>query len=169
MQGLCRHFAQMWATSDGFPRFGVKDSHACASCLTLYGPSPKGLMQSLRSGHHGDDCRARRHSPKAAEEAGGAVVCFWRYRFCHCPLYSTFIRQDEYVCRPLACLLMLLFFVSRRVVNGTMRLPQDRLWLLREVAQAPLHYHGFAYAFPLHTTPSWAVARLCVLPDCAQP
>ena len=62
------------------------------------------------------------------------------------PLYSTFLHQDDFVsCHP-ACLLMLHCLLSRRVVYGSIQLPQDRLWLLREIAQAPLHYRNSSHA-----------------------
>ena len=40
---------------------------------------------------------------------------------------------------------MLHCLLARRAVNGSMRLPQDRLWLLREIAQAALHHCDFAH------------------------
>ena len=52
------------------------------------------------------------------------------------PYISTFIRQiDGVSCHP-ACLLMLHCALSRRVAKGTLQVPQDRLWLLREMAEA---------------------------------
>jgi hypothetical protein len=61
---------------------------------------------------------------------------FGSLAFAIAPLYSTFIRQDDFVsCHP-ACLLMLHCALSRRVVKGDLQVPQDRLWLLRERAQA---------------------------------
>ena len=50
------------------------------------------------------------------------------------PLYSTFLHQKDDVSSHPACFLMLHCLLSRRVVNGSMQLPQDRLWLLREIA-----------------------------------
>ena len=65
------------------------------------------------------------------------------------PLYSTFLHQEDGVsCHP-ACLLMPHCILSRRVVNGSMQLPQDRLWLLREIAQATLRYRDSAHASPI--------------------
>ena len=61
---------------------------------------------------------------------------FGSVAFAIAPLYSTFLQQDDFVsCHP-ACLLMLHCLLSRRVVNSSIQLPQDRLWLLREIAQA---------------------------------
>ena len=54
---------------------------------------------------------------------------------------------------------MLHCLLSRRVVNGSIHFPQDRLWLLREIAQAALHYRDSPHAPPIETTPSWALAR----------
>ena len=42
-----------------------------------------------------------------------------------------------------------------------MQLPQDRLWLLHKMAQVALHYCGSAYASPIRTTLSCALARVC--------
>ena len=61
---------------------------------------------------------------------------FGSVAFAVSPLYSTFLHQedaDAVSCHP-ACLLMLHCLLSRRVVNGSIQLPQDRLWLLREIA-----------------------------------
>ena len=55
-------------------------------------------------------------------------------------------------------------FLSRRVVNGNVQLPQDRSWLLREIAQAALHYRNSAHTSPMQTTPSWALARMYATP-----
>ena len=78
---------------------------------------------------------------------------FGSVAFAIAPLYSTFLRQEDGVsCHP-ACLLMLHCLLSRRVVNGSIQLPQDRLWLLREIAQAALHYRDSAHASPIETTP----------------
>ena len=49
---------------------------------------------------------------------------FGSVAFSIAPLYSTFLRQEDGVsCHP-ACLLMLHCLLSRRVVNGSMQLPQ---------------------------------------------
>ena len=63
-----------------------------------------------------------------------------------------------------ACLLMLHCLLSRCVINGSIQLPQDRLWLLREIAQAALHYRDFAHASLIQTTPNWALARMYARP-----
>ena len=56
------------------------------------------------------------------------------------PLHSTFIQQlDGVSCHP-ACLLTLHCALSRRVVKGILQVPQDRFWLLREMAKATLYF-----------------------------
>ena len=83
------------------------------------------------------------------------------------PLYSTFLHQEDGVsCHP-TCLLMLHFLLSRHVVNGSIQLPQDKLWLLHEITQAALHYRDSAHAPPIETTPSWALARMYARPYCS--
>ena len=58
---------------------------------------------------------------------------FGTLAFTLAPLYSTLLHQEDGVsCHP-AYLLMLHCLLSRRVVNGSIQLPQDRLWLLREI------------------------------------
>ena len=87
--------------------------------------------------------------------------------FAIAPLYSTFLHQKDGVNCHLACLMMLHCLLSRCVVNGSIQLPQDMLWLLREIAQAALHYPDSAHAPPIETTPSWALARMYVRPYCS--
>ena len=62
---------------------------------------------------------------------------------------------------------MLHCLLSRRVVNGSIQLPQDKLWLLREIAQAALHYRDSPDAPAIETTPSWALARMYATPYCS--
>ena len=62
------------------------------------------------------------------------------------------------------CLLMLRCLFSRCVVNSSVQLPQDRLWLLHEIAQLALHYRNYAHASPIQATPSWALARMYARP-----
>ena len=42
-----------------------------------------------------------------------------------------------------------------------------RLWLLREIAQAALHYRDSPHAPPIETTPSWALAQMYATPYCS--
>ena len=52
---------------------------------------------------------------------------FGSVAFAIAPLYSTFLHQEDGVsCHP-GCLLMLHCLLSRRVLNGSIQLPQDRL------------------------------------------
>ena len=64
------------------------------------------------------------------------LYAFGCLAFAIAPVYSTFIKQDDFVSCHAACLLMLHCALSRRVVKGELQVPQDRLWLLREMAQA---------------------------------
>ena len=74
---------------------------------------------------------------------------FGSVAFAIAPFYSTFLCQKDGVSCHSACLLLLHCLLSRRVVNGNVQLPQDRLWLLREIAQAALHYRNSAHASPM--------------------
>ena len=90
---------------------------------------------------------------------------FGSVAFAIAPLYSTFLHQVDGVSCHRAYLLMLHCLLSRRVVNGSMQFPQDRLWLLCEIAQAALHYRYSAHASPIQTTPSWAIVLAFALGD----
>ena len=92
---------------------------------------------------------------------------FGSVAFAIAPLYSTFLHQEDGVSSHPACLLMLHCLLSRRVVNGSIQLPQNILWLSREIAQAALHYRDSAHASPIETTPSWALARMYARPYCS--
>ena len=87
--------------------------------------------------------------------------------FAIAPLYSTFLQQEDGVSCHLACLLMVHCLLSRRVVTSSIQLPQDKLWLLREIAQAALHYRDSTHASPIETTPGWALARMYARPYCS--
>ena len=95
---------------------------------------------------------------------------FGSLAFAIAPLYSTFIRQDDFVtCHP-ACLLMLHCALSRRVVKGELQVPQDRLWLLREMAQATLYFSGSKLApTPRTRSMHWEVSWLYPTPKSADP
>ena len=62
---------------------------------------------------------------------------------------------------------MLHCLLSMRVVIGSFQLPQDRLWLLCEIAQAALHYRDSPHAPPIETTPSWALEWMYATPYCS--
>ena len=84
---------------------------------------------------------------------------FGSVAFAMAPLYSTFPHQNDRVsCHP-ACLLILHCLLSRRDIDG-MQLPQDRLWLLREIAQATLHYRDFVH--PWHGCMLGPIVHLAV-------
>ena len=72
------------------------------------------------------------------------------------PLHSTFIQQiDGVSCHP-ACLLTLHCALSRCVVKGILQVPQERLWLLREMAEATLYFSRSKSA----STPRTPAARM---------
>ena len=98
------------------------------------------------------------------------LYAFGSLAFAIAPLYSTFIKQDDFVsCHP-ACLLMLHCALSRRVVKGELQVPQDRLWLLREMAKATLYYSGSKLApTPRTQAMHWEVSRLYPTPKSADP
>ena len=105
-------------------------------------------------------------APRPQKKWGRCLGEFGSVAFAIAPLYSTFLRQKDGVSCHLACLLMLHCLLSRRVVNGSMQLPQDRLWFLREIAQAALHFRNSANVSPIQITPSWALARMYATPYC---
>ena len=105
--------------------------------------------------------------PRPQKRWGRFLGEFGSVAFAIATLYSTFLHQKDGVsCHP-ACLLMLHCLLSRRVVNGSIQTPQDRLWLLREIAQAALHYRDSAHAPPIETIPSWALTRMYARPYCS--
>ena len=105
--------------------------------------------------------------PRPQKKWDKFLGAFGSVAFAIAPLYSIFLHQEDGVsCHP-ACPLMLHCLLSRRVVNGSIQLPQDRLWLLREIAQAALHYRDSAHASSIQTTPSWALARMYARPYCS--
>ena len=83
-------------------------------------------------------------------------------------LQFTFIEQmDGVSCHP-PCPLTLHCALSRRVVKDTSQVPHDRLWLLREMAQATLSYNRSKSAFTpgnggrgvSQKSLAWGVAKL---------
>ena len=79
--------------------------------------------------------------------------------FAIAPVHSTFIRQIDVVsCHP-ACLLRLCCALSRRVVNGILQVPYDRLWLPCEMVQVTLYYNrSKLVSTPGTPTMHWEVA-----------
>ena len=92
---------------------------------------------------------------------------FGSLAFAIASLYSTFLHQEDGVSCHLACLLMLHCLLSRRVVNGSIQPPQDKLSLLCEIAKVALHYRDSPHAPPIETTPSWPLARMYATPYCS--
>ena len=95
---------------------------------------------------------------------------FGALAFAIAPLHSTFIQQIDGVSCHLACLLTLHCALSRRVVKGILQMPQDRLWLLREMAEATLYFSRSKSA----TTPRtpavhWEVAWMYPQPKSVDP
>ena len=81
--------------------------------------------------------------------------------FAIAPLYPTFLHEEDGVSCHLACLLMLHCLLSWRVVNGSIQLPQDRLWFLCDFAQAALHYRNSSHAPPIETAQLGLGADAC--------
>ena len=78
--------------------------------------------------------------PQQRKKWSKILDAFGALAFAIAPLHSTFIQQiDGVSCHP-ACLLTLHCALSRRVVKGILQVPQDRLWLLREMAEATLYF-----------------------------
>ena len=127
----------------------------------IVGANTEGLaMVNLIAEREGIEARPQKRWDKFLGEFGSVA-------FAIAPLYSTFLHQDDFVsCHP-ACLLMLHCLLSRRVVYGSIQLPQDRLWLLHEIAQVALHYRNSPHAPPIETTPSWALAQMYATPYCS--
>ena len=69
-----------------------------------------------------------------------------------------------------ACLLTLHCALSRRVVKGILQVPQDRLWLLREMAEATLYFSRSKLASaPRTPAVYWEVARMYPEPKSMDP
>ena len=90
--------------------------------------------------------------------------------FAIAPLHSTFMRQiDGVSCHP-ACLLTLHCALPRRVVKGILQVPQDRLWLLREMAEATLCFsRSKSASTPRTPAVHWEVARMYPEPKSMDP
>ena len=108
--------------------------------------------------------------PKQRRSWERFLEAFGDVAFAIAPLYPTFIRQvDGVSCHP-ACRLMLHCALSRRVVSSTLQVPQDRLWLLREMAQAALYYsHCTLAPTPGTLGMHWEVSWMYTEPKYADP
>ena len=94
---------------------------------------------------------------------------FGALAFAIAPVHSTFIQQiDGVSCHP-ACLLTLHCALSRRVVTGILRVPQDQLWLLREMAEATLYFSRSKSASTRTPAVHWEVARMYPQPKSVDP
>ena len=95
---------------------------------------------------------------------------FGALAFAIAPLHSTFIQQiDGVSCHPV-CLLTLHCALSRRVVKGILQVPQDRLWLLREMAEATLYFsRSKSASTPRTPAVHWEVARMYPEPKSVDP
>ena len=95
---------------------------------------------------------------------------FGALAFAIAPLHSTFIGQiDGVTCHP-ACLLTLHCALSRRVVKGILQVPHDRLWLLREMAEATMYFSRSKSASTPRTLGlHWEVARMYTEPKLVDP
>ena len=79
--------------------------------------------------------------PQQRKKWSKILDAFGALAFAFAPLHFTFIHQINGVsCHP-ACLLTLHCALSRHVVKGILQVPQDRLWLLREMAEATLYFN----------------------------
>ena len=77
--------------------------------------------------------------PQQRKKWSKILDAFGAPAFAIAPLHSTFMRQINVVSDHRACLLTLHCALSGRVVKGILQVPQDRLWLLREMAEATLY------------------------------
>ena len=115
---------------------------------------------NLIAQQEGIDAKPQKRCNKSLGESGSV-------EFATAPLYPTFLDQEDTVSWHPACLLMLHCPFSKRVVNGSIQLPQARWWLLREIAQTALHYRDSPHALHIQTTPCWALAQMYATPSCS--
>ena len=108
--------------------------------------------------------------PQQRKKWSKILDAFGALAFAIATLHSTFIWQiDGVSCHP-ACLLTLHCALSRRVVKGILQVPQDRLWLLREMAEATLYFSRSKLASTLRTPAvHWEVARMYPEPKSVDP
>ena len=77
--------------------------------------------------------------PQQRKKCAKILDAFGALAFALAPVHSSFIRQIDGVSCHRACLLTLHCALSRHVVKGILQLPRDRLWLLREMAEAAVY------------------------------
>ena len=118
------------------------------------------------------DLTAKREGVEPQQQKRWSTVldAFGALAFAIAPLHSTFIQQlDGVSCHP-ASLLTLHCALSRRVVKGTLQVPQDRLWLLREMAEATLYFNRSKLAStPRTPAVHWEVAWMYPQPKSVDP
>ena len=99
--------------------------------------------------------------PQQRKRWSNILDAFGALAFAIAPLHSTFIQQLDGVRCHRACLLVLYRALSLRVVTGILQVPQDRLWLLREMAEATLYFSRSKLASTPRTPAiHWEVARM---------
>ena len=108
--------------------------------------------------------------PQQRKRWSKILDAFGALAFAIAPLHSTFIQQlDGVSCHP-ACLLTLHCALSWRVVKGILQVPQDRLWLLREMAEATLYFSRSKLAStPRTLAVHWEVAQMYPKPKTVDP
>ena len=108
--------------------------------------------------------------PQQRKRWSKILDAFGALTFAIAPLHSTFIQQlDGVSCHP-ASLLTLHCALSRRVVKGILQVPEDRLWLLREMAEATLYFSRSKLASTPRTPAlHWEVARMYPQPKSVDP
>ena len=108
--------------------------------------------------------------PQQRKKWSKILDAFGALAFAIAPLHSNFIQQiDGVSCHP-ACLLTLHCALSRCVVKGILQVPQDQLWLSREMAEATLYFSRSKLAFtPRTPAVHWEVARMHPEPKSVHP
>ena len=108
--------------------------------------------------------------PQQRKKWSNILDAFGALAFAITPLHPTFIKQIDGVSRHVACLLTLHCALSWCVVKGILQVPQDRLWLLREMAEATLYFSRSKLAStPRIPSIHWEVARMYPEPKLVDP
>ena len=108
--------------------------------------------------------------PQQRKKRANILDAFGALAFAIAPLHSTFIGQIDGVNSHPACLLTLHCALSRRVVEGMLQVPHDRLWLLCEMAEATLDFGRSKSTFTPRTARlDWEVARMYTEPQSMDP
>ena len=108
--------------------------------------------------------------PQQRKKWSKILDAFGALAFAIAPLHSTFMQQIDGVdCHP-ACLLTLHCALSRRVAKGILQVPQDQLWLLREMAKATLYFsRSKSASTPRTPAVHWEVAWMYPEPKSLDP